>query len=47
MRPAMFSVLLINFVRGFEAFEVPALIGVREVFGFYDEDFSGYSSVSF
>jgi iron(III) transport system permease protein len=28
MRPAMFSVLLINFVRGIEAFEVPALIGV-------------------
>lgn len=28
MRPAMFSLLLINFVRGIEAFEVPALIGV-------------------
>ncbi len=28
MRPAMFSVLLINFIRGIEAFEVPALIGV-------------------
>src|SRR5574341_520201 len=28
MRPAMFSVLLIMFVRGIEAFEVPALIGV-------------------
>jgi iron(III) transport system permease protein len=28
MRPAMFSVLLIIFVRGIEAFEVPALIGV-------------------
>jgi iron(III) transport system permease protein len=28
MRPAIFSVLLINFVRGIEAFEVPALIGV-------------------
>jgi len=28
MRPAMFSVLLINFVRGIEDFEVPALIGV-------------------
>ena len=28
MRPAMFSVILINFVRGIEAFEVPALIGV-------------------
>jgi iron(III) transport system permease protein len=28
MRPAMFSVLLINFVSGIEAFEVPALIGV-------------------
>lgn len=28
MRPAMFSVLLINFVRGIEAFEVPALVGV-------------------
>ena len=28
MRPAMFSVLLVNFVRGIEAFEVPALIGV-------------------
>jgi iron(III) transport system permease protein len=28
MRPAMFSILLINFVRGIEAFEVPALIGV-------------------
>src|SRR5437773_11195563 len=28
MRPAMFSVLLINFVRGIEAFAVPALIGV-------------------
>jgi iron(III) transport system permease protein len=28
MRPAMFSVLLIVFIRGIEAFEVPALIGV-------------------
>jgi iron(III) transport system permease protein len=28
MRPAMVSVLLINFIRGIEAFEVPALIGV-------------------
>lgn len=28
MRPAMFSLLLINFIRGIEAFEVPALIGV-------------------
>jgi iron(III) transport system permease protein len=28
MRPAMFSVLLIIFIRGVEAFEVPALIGV-------------------
>ena len=28
MRPAMFSVLLIIFIRGIEAFEVPALIGV-------------------
>jgi iron(III) transport system permease protein len=28
MRPAMMSVLLINFIRGIEAFEVPALIGV-------------------
>ena len=28
MRPAMFSVMLINFIRGIEAFEVPALIGV-------------------
>ena len=28
MRPAIFSVLLINFLRGIEAFEVPALIGV-------------------
>jgi iron(III) transport system permease protein len=28
MRPAMFSVLLVNFIRGIEAFEVPALIGV-------------------
>jgi len=28
MRPAMVSVLLINFIRGVEAFEVPALIGV-------------------
>jgi iron(III) transport system permease protein len=28
MRPAMFSVMLIVFVRGIEAFEVPALIGV-------------------
>lgn len=28
MRPAMFSVLLINFIRGIEAFEVLALIGV-------------------
>ncbi|HEX9264431.1 MAG TPA: iron ABC transporter permease [Candidatus Binatia bacterium] len=28
MRPAMFGLLLINFVRGIEAFEVPALIGV-------------------
>src|SRR5439155_14065620 len=28
IRPAMFSVLLINFIRGIEAFEVPALIGV-------------------
>ena len=28
MRPAMISVLLINFIRGIEAFEVPALIGV-------------------
>jgi iron(III) transport system permease protein len=28
MRPAMFSVLLINFIRGIESFEVPALIGV-------------------
>jgi iron(III) transport system permease protein len=28
MRPAMFSVILINFVRGIEAFEVPALVGV-------------------
>lgn len=28
MRPAMFSALLIMFVRGIEAFEVPALIGV-------------------
>ena len=28
MRPAMLSVLLINFIRGIEAFEVPALIGV-------------------
>src|SRR3989304_1246558 len=26
--PGMFSVLLINFIRGIEAFEVPALIGV-------------------
>ena len=28
MRPAMFSVMLIVFIRGIEAFEVPALIGV-------------------
>jgi iron(III) transport system permease protein len=28
MRPAMFSVLLIVFIRGIEAFEVPALVGV-------------------
>ena len=28
MRPAMFSVLLIIFIRGIEAFEVPALVGV-------------------
>ena len=28
MRPAMVSVILINFIRGIEAFEVPALIGV-------------------
>lgn len=28
MRPAMFSALLIMFVRGMEAFEVPALVGV-------------------
>src|SRR6059036_1209416 len=28
MRPAMFGVLLIMFVRGIEAFEVPALVGV-------------------
>jgi len=28
MRPAMFSVLLVIFIRGIEAFEVPALIGV-------------------
>jgi iron(III) transport system permease protein len=28
MRPAMFGVLLIVFIRGIEAFEVPALIGV-------------------
>ncbi len=28
MRPAMFSALLIMFVRGIEAFEVPALVGV-------------------
>ena len=28
MRPAMFSVLLIMFIRGIEAFEVPALVGV-------------------
>jgi iron(III) transport system permease protein len=28
MRPAMFGVLLVMFVRGIEAFEVPALIGV-------------------
>jgi iron(III) transport system permease protein len=28
MRPALFSVLLIVFIRGIEAFEVPALIGV-------------------
>lgn len=28
MRPAMFAVLLIMFVRGMEAFEVPALVGV-------------------
>lgn len=28
MRPAMFSVMLIIFIRGIEAFEVPALIGV-------------------
>lgn len=28
MRPAMFSVILIVFVRGIEAFEVPALVGV-------------------
>src|SRR5574341_1737612 len=28
MRPAMMSVLLIVFIRGIEAFEVPALIGV-------------------
>jgi iron(III) transport system permease protein len=28
MRPAMFGVLLVMFVRGIEAFEVPALVGV-------------------
>ena len=28
MRPAMFSVLLVIFIRGIEAFEVPALVGV-------------------
>ena len=28
MRPAMFGVLLVMFVRGMEAFEVPALVGV-------------------
>ena len=28
MRPAMFGVLLIMFIRGIEAFEVPALVGV-------------------
>jgi iron(III) transport system permease protein len=28
MRPAMFSVMLIVFIRGIEAFEVPALVGV-------------------
>lgn len=28
MRPAMFSVLLVMFIRGIEAFEVPALVGV-------------------
>ena len=28
MRPAMFSILLVVFIRGIEAFEVPALIGV-------------------
>lgn len=28
MRPAMFSVLLVMFIRGIESFEVPALIGV-------------------
>ncbi len=28
MRPAMFSVMLVIFIRGIEAFEVPALIGV-------------------
>jgi iron(III) transport system permease protein len=28
MRPAMFSVMLIIFIRGIEAFEVPALVGV-------------------
>jgi len=28
MRPAMFSALLIMFIRGIEAFEVPALVGV-------------------
>ena len=31
MRPAMFSVLLIVFIRGIEAFEVPALIGLVHV----------------
>jgi iron(III) transport system permease protein len=28
MRPAMFSVMLVIFIRGIEAFEVPALVGV-------------------
>ena len=34
MLPAFFSVLLLIFIRAFESFEIPALVGCRGIFAF-------------